>query len=38
MLKVRQTIRLHPTQQAFRQSNALFRGFVGGRSGRCFLG
>src|SRR5262245_61076195 len=33
------TVRLHPAQQAFRRSSALYRGFVGGRgSGKTWAG
>lgn len=33
------TIRLHPAQKAFRDSDATFRGFVGGRgAGKSFIG
>lgn len=36
---VRQTVRLHRVQQAFRQSDALYRGFVGGRGvGKTWIG
>jgi phage terminase large subunit-like protein len=36
---VRRTIKLHRVQKAFRQSNALYRGFVGGRgSGKTWVG
>jgi predicted phage terminase large subunit-like protein len=39
MLMIRKTVRLHRVQQAFRQSNALFRGFVGGRgAGKSWVG
>jgi predicted phage terminase large subunit-like protein len=39
MPTIRQTIRLHRVQQAFRQSDALFRGFVGGRgAGKSWVG
>ena len=39
MLTLTQTIRLHRVQQAFRKSNALFRGFVGGRgAGKSWVG
>jgi phage terminase large subunit-like protein len=35
----RQTLKLHPSQQAFRRSDALYRGFVGGRgSGKTWAG
>ena len=39
MPTIRQTIRLHRLQQAFRQSDSLFRGFVGGRgAGKSWVG
>jgi predicted phage terminase large subunit-like protein len=39
MLVIRKTVRLHRVQQAFRKSNALFRGFVGGRgAGKSWVG
>ncbi|MGH7174012.1 MAG: phage terminase large subunit [Gemmataceae bacterium] len=39
MLKIRQTVQLHNTQQAFHKSDALLRGFVGGRgAGKSWVG
>ncbi len=39
MLTIRQTFQLHRVQQAFRQSDAIFRGFVGGRgAGKSWVG
>lgn len=39
MPTVRRKVQLHPTQRAFRQSDALFRAFVGGRgAGKSWVG